>query len=264
MSNKYPNSKIDIILLSCNRKENTKETIDKLYERVLSPNKIRLIVVDNCSVDGTYKLLQEYKKKGKIDVLMSSPDDSTISEAYNLGFKSVKSDYFICMQDDVTIPMFKDKDVIERLQELLDKYPEQSGVGCRIQHIPNMKHNIIDEITPARKALSAYFRICRKDDFEKMGMLNPKKDWDDFNFVVRVREVLKKDCSWSNRLYCDHSRGHKLNRGYNVKSRRWGVSGTIHSRTSLIEYEPIDEITNVPLKIIDKIKRIGIKDWPGI
>jgi GT2 family glycosyltransferase len=248
----YPIEKIDIILLSCNRTKDTKKTIDDLYKRVLYPEKIRLIVVDNCSIDGTYKMLQEYKEKGKVDILISSPEDSTISEAYNMGFACVESKYFICMQDDITIPQLKPKDVIEQLQDLMEKYPKQAGIGCRIQHIPNMKHNIVDELSPARKSLSAYFRIQRKDEFYIMGMLNPKKDWDDINFQIRVREVLRKDCSWANKLYCDHSRGHKPNRGYNVKMRRWGVPGTIHSRTSLIQYEEIDPETNVPLKLFKK------------
>lgn len=247
---RYPNKEIDIILLSCNRKDNTKKTIDKLYSRVKDVSKIRLIVVDNKSVDGTYEMLRDYKERGLVNVLLSSPDDSTISESYNIGFASVKSEYFIMAQDDIDIPKLEPKDVIEQLQDLMEKYPEQVGIGCLIERIPNLnlsKGN--SDLIPARKSLSAYFRIQTKKDFEEMGMLNPKKTWDDLNFQVRAREVLGKDCSWSRNIYCSHKRGYCKDRGYLTKPRKWGVG--IHSRECqdwiVKPYPEVDPLTNKPL-----------------
>ena len=246
----YPNTKISIVLLTCNRKDNTKETIDQLYKRVKYPEKIHLIVVDNNSVDGTYKLLQEYKEKGMVDVLISSPDDSTISESYNIGFKCVESEYWIAQQDDITIPKLEPKDVIEQLIDLMEKYPKQVGIGLRIQRIPNLSlKNGNSDLIPARKSLSAYFRIQTKEDFIRMGMLNPKKIWDDVNFQMRVRGVLEKDCSWTRNIYADHSRGYCKDRGYLVKPRKWGTG--IHSREhqDWIDrpYPEINPITNIPI-----------------
>ncbi|MBU1076384.1 MAG: glycosyltransferase, partial [Spirochaetes bacterium] len=47
-------------LLTCNRKEFSKRTIDAIYERLENPELLHLIVVDNNSTDGTVELLEEY------------------------------------------------------------------------------------------------------------------------------------------------------------------------------------------------------------
>lgn len=108
-----------------------------------------------------------------------------------------------------------------------------------------------EDLAPARKALSAYFRIQTIDGFNKMGMLNPKKAWDDLNFQERVRNVLNKDCSWAKNIWADHSRGYCEDRGYKVKPRKWGMPGGIHSRMNQAikekPYPEIDPLTNIPI-----------------
>lgn len=246
----YPNSPIDIILLSCNRIDNTRETIKQLYDRVAHPDKIRLIVVDNESVDGTREYLEEQKAMGAVHVLETCPADLLITSAYNIGFKHVQSELFIMMQDDITIPRLAPKDVIEQLIDLMDKYPDQAGIGLRIQRIPNLLVNEGNEdLIPSRKSLSAYFRIQRKSEFEAMGMLSDNKAWDDVDFHAKVHNVLKKDCSWTRNIWADHSRGYCLDRGYLIKPRKWG-SG-IHGRTRQAHlekpYPKVDSDTCVPL-----------------
>lgn len=246
----YPETKIDIILLTCNRVERTRQTIEDLFSRVKHPELIRLIVVDDESVDGTQEMLEGFKEKGMIDVLIKSKEHKNISMGYNEGFKYVTSEMFICMQDDITIPKLEPEDVIERLIALMNKYPDHGGIGLRIQRIPNLPYNEGNEdLIPARKALSAYFRIARKSDFE--GRENPfgNRDWDDVAFISIIRDQLGKACSWTRNLWADHSRGYCLDRGYVVKPRKWGTG--IHSRTrqDFLEkpYPKIDPLTCVPL-----------------
>ena len=248
----YPNVPISIILLTCNRKDNARITINELYKRVKYSDKIHLIVVDDESTDGTLELLREKKKEGKIDVLIESKNFKNVSLAYNEGFKYVKSDYFICTQDDITPPKLEPKDVIEQLQDLMEKYPDHGGIGCRIERIQNM-HWEEGDLSRARKSLAAYFRIQTKEDYEKMGML-PSRDWDDVAFLGRVRKVLKKECSWSTHLWASHARGYGKDRGYLVLPKKWGIG--IHSRDKQDyerkPYPEIDPITNVPLKLLKK------------
>lgn len=246
----YPNVPIDIVLLSCNRIDNTKETIKQLYDRVRCPEMIRLIVVDNESIDGTREYLEEEKKNGRIHFLETCPADKPITIAYNIGFRKVQSELFIMMQDDITIAKLEPKDVIEQLIDLMIKYPGQAGIGCRIQRIPNLlTHEGNEDLIPSRKSLSAYFRIQYRSDYEKMGMLDETKSWDDRDFHGRVHEVLKKDCSWARNLWADHTRGYCIDRGYKVKPRKWGM-GIHHRLKQEIERKPypkIDSLTNVPL-----------------
>jgi glycosyltransferase involved in cell wall biosynthesis len=193
-------------------------------------------------------MLREYAEKGKIHNLVASPNHKNICLAYNEGFKYVKSEYFIMMQDDITIAKLEPKDIIEQLIDLMDKYPVHGSIGTRIQRIPNLKTNEgNDDLIPARKALSAYFRIQRRDDYIKMGLL-PSKDWDDRAFLSRIRNI-GKEGSWARNLYSDHSRGYCPERGYFVKPRKWGI-GIHHRIAQEIERKPypkIDNYTCVPL-----------------
>jgi len=239
--------KIDIILISCNRVDNTRETINKYYERLKTP--FHLIVVDNESEDGTYEYLQEERERGRVHVLDTCPSELPITMSYNIGFKHVESEYFICGQDDINVPDL-DPCVIQQLITLMEKYPTYGSIGCRIQRIPNINwKNGNDDIVDARKALSAYFRIQRKSDLEKLGE-NPfgTRQWDDLAFISQVRGKLGKECGWAKNLWADHSRGYCVDRGYKVKPRKWGTG--IHSNTKYLHeekpYPAIDQKTNIP------------------
>lgn len=246
----YPQDKIDIILLSCNRIDNTKKTIDRLFNSVKYPDKIKLICVDNESIDGTYEYLQEELKNGRVSVLEKCPESDPITKAYNIGFKHVLSENFIMMQDDIDTAKLEPKDVIEQLVDLFNKYyPKYGSISCRIERIPNINWSEgNDDIVNCRKASSAYFRIQKKEDYEKMGMLNEKKQWDDINFCFKMRSI-GKECAWAKNLWCSHSRGYCVDRGYLVKPRKWGTG--IHSRLEQEikrkPYPAIDQDSCVPL-----------------
>lgn len=245
---------IDIILITCNRIDRTRKTIDDLYERLKTP--FRLIVVDDMSIDGTAEYLSEQKEYGRVAVF-EQLENSNICQAYNKGFEFVESDYFLTMQDDISVPDL-DVCVIQQLIDLMEKYPNHAGIGCRIQHIPNMNWQEGD-LTPARKALSAYFRIQHRKNFDGVNFPFGNRDWDDIHFVAEMRGHRGLECSWANNLWADHSRGHCADRGYFVKPRKWG-SG-IHSRTrdgiKEREYPVIDPKTNIPLSILNADKKVN-------
>lgn len=241
------NKPVDLVLITCNRVERTRFTVDELYKRLKTP--FRLIVVDDMSIDGTIEYLREQEKAGRIHVL-EQLDNSNICQAYNRGFEFVESEYFITLQDDITVPELEPC-VIQQMIDLMLKYSEAGSIGLRIQRIPNIDWNSGNEdLVPARKAASAYYRIQRKNDVLKLG-INPfgNQQWDDVAWVKQVRSKLNKECYWTKNLYADHSRGYCPERGYHVKPRKWGTG--IHSRLiQEIERKPypkIDPKTCVPL-----------------
>ena len=233
---------IDIILTTFNRLALSKQTIEALYKR--TKTYFRLIVVDNVSVDGTREYLKELAiEKGNIElVFLDNPVN--ICMAYNKGFEFVESGLFIAMQDDIIIPELE-PDVIQQLISLINKYPEQGGIGCRIQRIPNMNWQDGD-LSPARKALSAYFRIQRKEDVIKMGGFG-NRWWDDLAFATKIRSI-GKEVSWATNLWCNHI-GYCKNRGYTKGLERpWGFPGSATQDILKKPYPKIDLKTNVPIK----------------
>lgn len=206
-------------------------------------------MIDDASIDGTAEMLEEMKNSGQVNVY-ESLENSNICQAYNKGFEHVQSEYFITMQDDITVPDLEPC-VIQQLIALMEKYPEAASIGTRIQRIPNLNWSEGNEdLLPARKAASAYFRIQRKSDVDKLGE-KPfgNQDWDDIAWVKQVRGKLGMEAYWAKNLWSDHSRGYCEYRGYHVKPRKWGTG--IHGRQlqAYLEkpYPKIDPKTNKPL-----------------
>lgn len=238
---------IDIVLITCNRLEITKVTVEELHKRLRTP--FRLIVVDDMSIDGTAEYLAEQKELGNVHVY-EKLENSNICQAYNKGYEFVESEYFITMQDDITPPQLNIC-VLQQMIDLLIKYPENASVGCRIQRIPNLNWEEGNEdLLPARKAASAYFRMQKKSDVDTLGEYPfGNQNWDDVAWVKIVREKLNKECSWTKNLWADHSRGYCLDRGYLVKPRKWGTGIHSRQRQAHLEkpYPKIDTDTNIPL-----------------
>lgn len=240
---------IDIILLTCNRIHDTRITIDELYKRIKVP--FRLIVVDDSSIDGTIEYLREQKAFGRVNILEETSGHN-VSQSYNLGFKYVESEFFFMMQNDITIPDLTPC-VTQQLIGLMNKYPENGAIGCRIQRIPNMKW-LDGDLSPARKALSAYFRVQRKSDFAGDKTPFGNRIHDDLGFVNIMRKIKGKECSWANNLWADHSRGYGKTRGYTIEPETWGVGRHGSTRQDCVRkpYPKIDPKTNIPLSVITK------------
>ena len=233
---------IDILLLTYNRLNLAKRSIEELYKRTKTP--FRLIIVDNVSSDGTREYLKELAiKKENVELaFLDSP--ANICMAYNKGFEIVRSELFITMQDDIIIPELE-PDIIQQLLGLMSKFPEQGAIACRVQKVPNVKWTNW-ELSPPRKALSAYFRIQRREDVIKMGGFGDR-NWDDLEFVVRMRDVLGKPVSWANDLWCNHTGYMCENKGYGKNKRRWGWSESRMAVYLEKPYPKIDSKTNIPI-----------------
>jgi len=150
------------------------------------------------------------------------------------------------MQDDVIVPDIE-PDWLSQLINLMSENTDHGGIGCRIQRIPNAKWTDGD-LTPCRKALSAYCRIQRLSDMKKVGGLGADRNWDDMQFVKQIRDKLGKKCSWANNIWCNHLGYMVPNKGYGKWQRRWGWS---QGRMDVYKQKPYPEIdpkTNVPIK----------------
>jgi len=237
---------MEILILTYNRKDFLKRTIDALHERTRTPFKI--LVVDNSSTDGTKEYLEGEVGK-KISEMMITPPCS-ICKAYSDGIKQMVTDeVFVMMQDDVIVPDLE-PDWQTQLRKLFDDNPDHGSIACRVQKIPNINWTDGD-LSPCRKALSAYCRIQRRSDLEAVDYLGDR-NWDDMEFVKRIRDKLGKKCSWANNLFCNHLGYMCENKGYGKFKRRWGWSEARMTEYTRKPYPEIDPKTNVPLKRVCK------------
>jgi teichuronic acid biosynthesis glycosyltransferase TuaG len=93
---------ISIIIPTYNSKKFIKETLQSIENQTYKNYEI--ILVDDCSTDGTFKLLQKIQEKnyGKIRLYRTKKNSGTVSTPRNLGVKKAKGDLIcFCDSDDI-------------------------------------------------------------------------------------------------------------------------------------------------------------------
>lgn len=116
--------KIDIVIVTFNRLEFLKKTIDAIIDNTRYP--YRIIVVDNNSSDGTCKWLVLAKGVGLISEYLLLEENVGLAAGLSEGFKLVKSEYFIATQDDL-LPPKSEPCWLERMVVLFKKNEKEYG-----------------------------------------------------------------------------------------------------------------------------------------
>jgi GT2 family glycosyltransferase len=102
---------VSIVILSYNRKEDIRESLEKLYSYGL--NDIEIIVVDNGSSDGTSQMIEsEYPS-----VRLLKLDKNIGVSGYNKGFEISKGRYILILDDD----SFPSENSVKRMIEEFEK-----------------------------------------------------------------------------------------------------------------------------------------------
>ena len=109
------NKKIDVLLPTYNGEKYVAEQIESILNQTYQ--NIRLIISDDCSNDGTVKILEEYEKKdNRITVFVHQENQGVVKNIEYL-INLVESDYFMLAdQDDVWMPLKIEKS-LEKIEE---------------------------------------------------------------------------------------------------------------------------------------------------
>jgi glycosyltransferase involved in cell wall biosynthesis len=156
---------------------------------------IELIVVDDCSTDNTYKIIQELKKQDSRIKLYKNSKNSKIVKTLNIAFQHSRGEY-ICRMDGDDI---SDHDRIERKLGFLKENPDVSLVGCSVKSIDengkllNRKkmpsnQNIINKTL---KFATPVFHIwlAKRDVYEKLNGYRNIPYVEDYDFLLRMTSM---------------------------------------------------------------------------
>ena len=95
--------KISVYITSYNQKEYLREAIDSVLKQTLTP--FEIIIVDDCSSDGSQKLIEEYAKKFKFIKYFFHKKNRGVSQVRFTALSNVKGDFVTYLDgDDVYLP----------------------------------------------------------------------------------------------------------------------------------------------------------------
>lgn len=89
---------ISVVTPTYNRKEMLNDVIKCLTEQTYSD--WELIIIDDCSTDGTEEMMKQYKKNSKIRYYRNEKNMKNPGINRNKGFNLAKGDYVVFMDDD--------------------------------------------------------------------------------------------------------------------------------------------------------------------
>ncbi len=137
-----PTFPVDIVMVTWNRPKITALAIKTIYDNTKRQN-YRLIVIDNGSPKEMQGSLEVLRDNGYIDELVLNDENTGLEPARNQGLALVKSEYFICADNDCLPPKMQviprslagvppmTVDWIETMVKLMELNPEYAAISAR-------------------------------------------------------------------------------------------------------------------------------------
>lgn len=91
---------LTIIIPAFNEEEIIVRTLESLKKNVKIPHKI--LVVDGCSIDNTYKVVKNYSQRNKnVEIIRTKPKDKRFASSIKVGFDKVKKGEVVVVMADL-------------------------------------------------------------------------------------------------------------------------------------------------------------------
>ena len=99
------NPKISVIIPVYNVEKYLAECIESILNQTF--NDIEILIIDDCSTDNSYKIMEEYAKKDSRIVLYHNENNVGVSKTRNIGLDNAKGEYIAFVDsDDYVAPDF--------------------------------------------------------------------------------------------------------------------------------------------------------------
>lgn len=120
---------ISVVMSVYNGSRYLRESIESILNQTFTD--FEFIIINDCSTDNSWKIINEYSEKDSRIVLVNNPENIGLTKSLNKGLKIAKGKYIARQDaDDVSLPQRFEKQV-----ELLDKQPKVVLVSCDIEVI---------------------------------------------------------------------------------------------------------------------------------
>jgi len=192
----YPKTfpSVSIIIPMYNSKGTIKTCIESV-KKIKWPGKLEIVVVDDCSTDGSSEILKKFKG---IKVITQKKNMGK-AVALNTGFSKSSSEYVVCIDSDSypeedillkTVGYFEDKNVAAVTCLVL---PDKKDLLIqKIQHIEylagfGLNNTLLSSISSSY-VIPGPYAIIRKSVFENVGYFQQGNLAEDMEFGLRLKK----------------------------------------------------------------------------
>ena len=112
---------VSIVIITYNRMQKVYRLIQSVFDSDLEGINFEVIVVDDCSPDGTYKFLGEKLKIKENVTLLRNSVNSKGSYSRNRGFKIAKGEFIFCIDDDVVMTKSTIREMVQTKRNFGEK-----------------------------------------------------------------------------------------------------------------------------------------------
>lgn len=159
------NPAISVVFTSYNHREYLRQALDALLNQTFKG--FELIIVDDCSTDGSQEILKEYARKDtRIDLHLNSSNHGNYTYTTNQGASYAKCDYIIFSQCDD----FANPEQLRRLYDVALRNPDLSLIYSASNMVDGNGNKIGTDYTERSKEFQ---KRCKNDcrikaiDFQK-------------------------------------------------------------------------------------------------
>lgn len=211
------NPKIAISILTHNKIEYTKKTIDSLYNHTHVP--FVLHITDNNSTDGTVEYLKKIEKNDYVNVTYNKENIGFAASNNKVVMRYKEFDYFVLMNND-----------IEFKESWLEKHIDQLCHDNKLMLISSVQLNANGKdygavlrrdgsgfslTNPTRPPHWVSFARCviKKECFDKIGMLDEQFNfyYEDVDYCLRIKEAGYEFRTIHNSEFIHHQSSNKQN-----------------------------------------------------
>ena len=224
---------VSIVIITYNRIQKVYRLIQSVFDSNLDGINYEIIVVDDCSPDGTYQLLGEQLKSKKNVTLLRNSVNSKVSYSRNRGIKIAKGEFIFCIDDDVVLTKDAIREMVKTkrnlgktktvLAPIMFDYQNQNKIwfsGIKLNFwlttgrflYKDMLYSEISnlsEFIPTDAILTAF--LMSKKDLEEIGCFDEELfpfQFEEIDFFVRSGYLgFKLFVIPQARIYHDHEHG---------------------------------------------------------
>ena len=176
---------ISVVLPTYNGARWLKQSIESILNQTY--RKVELIIVDDCSKDGTYEICEAFAKKDSRVKVVHNVENQKLPRSLNIGFEKARGDYYTWTSDD----NWYELDAFEQMVAHLERHPDDVMVVADFDKINGLQRTTVRvQPTPSNMIMENSVGACflyRADVARRVGAYDEGKFLvEDYDYWLRI------------------------------------------------------------------------------